>query len=175
MPVLVLKNAKSLRCIFFSLLSITGINSCREYLTKQAVKKDRKVNQSHAHQGSVRPDDAMDVVCRGGSTKQMNALFHPNKKAGQSMHSKIGWKSTLSKSDDLAIADPKMQTKVDAMEKLMEKQKAWTKIQKKSFENTNERYIHMWNIVKEEVTKEHDREYRLLSVDVHSNLRETQR
>jgi hypothetical protein len=61
------------------------------------------------------------------------------------------------------------------MDKLMEKQKAWTRIQKRAFENTNERFIHMWNIVKEEVTKEHDREYRLLSVDVHSNLYETKR
>jgi hypothetical protein len=144
-------------------------------LTKQAVKKDRKLNQAHCHQGATRPDEAMGAYYRGGSSKEMNALYHPNKKAGQSMHSKIGWKSSLSTGDDLAIADPKMQAKVDAMEKLMEKQKAWTRVQKKAFENTNERYIHMWTIVKEEITKEHDREYRLLSVDVHSNLHETQR
>ena len=147
----------------------------RAYLTQQAEKQDRKVNQSHSHHGSTRPDDAMDAICRGGSIKEMNAMYHPKEKAGQSMHSKIGWKSTMSTGDDLAIADPKMQAKVDAMEKLMKKQTAWTRVQKKAFENTNERYIHIWNIVKEEVTKEHDREYRLLSVDVHSNLRETQR
>ena len=146
-----------------------------DYLTKQAVKKDRAVNQAHHHHGAMRPDDVMGAYYRGGTTKDANAVYHPNKKAGQSMHSKIGWKSSLSTGDDLAIADPGMQAKVDAMEKLIEKQKAWTRVQKRAFENTNERYLHMWNIVKEEITKEHDREYRLLSCDVHSNMHETQR
>lgn len=117
----------------------------------------------------------MGAYYRGGSSADLNSLYHPDKKAGQSMHSKIGWKGILSTNDDLAIADPNMQAKMDAMEKLLEKQKAWTRVQKKAFENTNERYQHMWNIVKEEVNREHDREYRLLSVDVHSNLYETQR
>ena len=81
---------------------------------------------------------------------------------------------SLCAGDDLAIADPAMAAKVAGVEKLMRKQGAWTEKQKQAFIQTNERYTHMWHIIKEEIHKEHDRERRLLSVDVHSNLEKTE-
>ena len=68
-----------------------------------------------------------------------------------------------------------MAEKVANVDKLLRKQGAWTEQQKESFAQTNERYLHMWHIIKEEIHMEHDRERRLLSVDVHSNLERTQK
>lgn len=87
----------------------------------------------------------------------------PNPKAGESMHSKIGWKSVLSTGDNLAVADPSMAKQMEKLAKYMKKQAAWTGLQKKDFEYTVDRYAHLAHMVKEELKKEHDREVRLLT------------
>lgn len=150
----------------------------REYFHQHAMKKDRQFH-AHQHSGAIRPEDAMSVYFRvGGKSKKGDdsslSLYEPNPKAGQSIHGKIGWKSILAKNDELAISDPKMAEKLQELTRLESQQSAWTAQQKKSFEYQNERYQHMWYIIKQEILNEHDREKRLLTVDVHANKRETE-
>jgi hypothetical protein len=102
------------------------------------------------------------------------ALYEPNPKAGQSIHGQIGWKSILSTNDDLAISDPKMAEKLTELSRLESHQSAWTAQQKRSFEHQNERFTHMWYLIKQEILQEHDREKRLLTVDAHANQKETE-
>lgn len=141
------------------------------------MKKDRQIH-AHQHNGAIRPEDAMSVYFRdSGSLKKVDStlsLYEPNAKAGQSIHGKIGWKSILAKNDELAISDPKMAEKLEELTKLESQQSAWTAQQKKSFEYQNERFQHMWWIIKQEIMNEHDRERRLLTVDAQANKRETE-
>jgi hypothetical protein len=153
----------------------------REYFHEHAMKKDRQIH-SHQHCGALRPEEAMSVYYRaqgekGGGREMSNktlALYEPNPQAGQSIHGKIGWKSVLATNDDLAIADPKMAEKLIELRRSEREQSAWTSQQQKSFEFQNERYLHLWHIVKSEILCEHDRERRLLLVDEHANRRETE-
>jgi hypothetical protein len=110
----------------------------------------------------------------GGDGNKTHSLFEPNAKAGQSVHGIIGWKSILATNDDLAIADPKMAEKLTELAKSESQQSAWKSQQQKSFEYQNERFQHMWHIVKQEILCEHDRERRLLLVDENANRRETE-
>mmetsp|Transcript_20741 Transcript_20741/g.29809 ORF Transcript_20741/g.29809 Transcript_20741/m.29809 type:complete len:629 (+) Transcript_20741:447-2333(+) len=150
------------------------IKEYRDYFTKHAIKKDR-ISRAYQHKGSVRPEEAMSGYFRASKSGGLSTLYESDPKAGQSMHSKVGWKNIMSTGDDLAIADLKMAQRLEKVEKMMRKQGAWTNKQKESFVQTNERYTHMWHIIKEELSMEHDRERRLLTVDVNSNLEKTER
>jgi hypothetical protein len=141
----------------------------REYFTQQKIKKDR-LYQAYQHKGSVRSDSSLDQLFRD-SKATSKVLFEPDKQAGQSMHAKIGWKDLLSTGDNLAIADPAMAMKVANVDKMLRKQGAWTQKQKKAFIQTNERYMHLWHIIKTEIHMEHDRERRLLTGDESSRER----
>lgn len=142
------------------------------------MKKDRQIH-SHQHQGALRPEEAMSVYYRAHEGSQASgagtlSLYEPKQNAGQSIHGQIGWKSILSTNDDLAISDPKMAEKVTELSRLESQQSAWTGQQKQSFEYQNDRYEHMWHVIKQEILKEHDREKRLLTMDVHANQKETE-
>jgi hypothetical protein len=71
--------------------------------------------KSHDFRGHLRPEGEVgDILATSNGFKM---LHRANPKAGESMHSKIGWKSILAKHDELAISDPKMLKKVSDMEK----------------------------------------------------------
>jgi len=137
------------------------------------MKKDRQIH-AHQHYGSIRPEDQMSVYYRSKNLNEMMSVYEPNPIAGQSMHGKIGWKSILSTGDDLAISDPRMMEKLNELKELETKQSKWVQQQQIYFQHQNERYQHMWNIIKTEITLEHDREKRLLLVDKDANQRETE-
>ena len=54
--------------------------------------------------------DQLDVACRGSLDPHAvdAVLYQSNPKAGASIHSQLGWKSVLSRNDDLASSDPKV-------------------------------------------------------------------
>ena len=62
--------------------------------------------QTHTHtQGGNLPDDQLDGMFRGSGGDSLQ-YYKRNPKAGATMHSKIGWKSTLARHDQLAVSDP---------------------------------------------------------------------
>ena len=77
--------------------------------------------------GSVRTVDQLDPACRGSlDPSAVNAvLYQTNPKAGASIHSQLGWKSVLSRNDDLASSDPKMVQQMANLDMMFSKSTAW--------------------------------------------------
>ena len=124
--------------------------------------------------GSVRTVDQLDVACRGSlNTNAVNAvLYQSNPKAGASIHSQLGWKSVLSRNDDLASSDPKMVQQMAHLEKMFSKSTAWAHEQKRSMEFTNDRFEHLVVVIRDEINAEHARETALLTASAHSTKQE---
>ena len=119
--------------------------------------------------GSVRTVDQLDAACRGSQDiNAVNAvLYHSNPKAGASIHSQLGWKSVLSRNDDLASSDPKMVEQMAHLDLMFSKSTAWAHEQKRSMEFTNDRFEHLVVVIRDEINAEHARETALLTASAH--------
>ena len=71
--------------------------------------------------------------------KNQNGLFRGLPTLGESMHSKIGWKSTLAKHDQLAVSDPNALQRSVEVEQQFNQQGAWIMKQKKDMIQRNDR------------------------------------
>ena len=152
-----------------------------EYFASKAKRAERTDRLAYKFQGNTRPADALDALFRGtGSTsKEANmaatlALYKPDPKAGESAHSKIGWKSNLATNDLLAVADPRAAAKAKEVENLFRAQGAWTHKQKKDMEQRNDRFEHLVHIIRNELKAEHEREARELTGDSKKVTRQAQ-
>lgn len=133
----------------------------KEYFMSKELKKGGKKN--YQYRGSYRTDD--------GNTSL--DPFESDPDAGSSMHSKMGWKSILSISDQLATSDPKIIKKMKEVKQLVIKQGIWVSMQKKSMEQKNDRFEHLVHVLKSEMSNEHAREARFLSANKRMSKKES--
>jgi hypothetical protein len=139
--------------------ALAKIKEHRDYFVAKRTKNERNDRKMYKFQGNYRTDDKLHGLFRGqGDGMQDKSLFKVDPKAGQSMHARIGWKSVLAKHDQLAISDPNALAKAEEVEKMFAAQGAWTAKQKADMEHRNDRYEHMWFVIKTELAKEHERE-----------------
>eukprot|EP01034_Spumella_vulgaris_P040933 gene40933-50645_t len=134
---------------------LSEVKAYREYFLAKELKKDRR--KTYKNQASLRPADDLDPLFRGGVVDD-KFLYSTNPNAGASMHGKNTWKSVLSHSDDLASSDPSMALKQKRIDKLFEEQSKWIAMQQRSMTYRNDRFEHLVNILKTEITAEHRRE-----------------
>jgi hypothetical protein len=150
--------------------ALAKVKEHRDYFISKTQKNERGDRQSHKFQGSNLPDDQLDGMFRGGAaqgTKGVDLKYYSrNPKAGASQHSKIGWKSNLARNDQLAVSDPTALAKNEQVEANFKAQGAWTTKQKKDMEQRNDRFEHLVNIIKAELTSEHAREAKELEAAV---------
>jgi hypothetical protein len=143
---------------------LSEIKEYRDYFyEKEKKKENRKVYQN---QSSVRSADELDPLFRGGNLND-DFLYKVNPRAGASMHSKNTWKSILSHSDDLASSDPTMAKKEQKLQELFRSQSKWIAMQQRGMAQKNDRFEHLVHILKEEIKREHEREYRNLEASKH--------
>ncbi len=143
--------------------ALSKIKEHRDYFIAKTTKNERGDKQAHKFQGHNLPDDQLDGMFRGGAaptaTGKVDLTYYkPNPKAGATMHSKIGWKSILAKSDQLAVSDPNALAKSIEVEQHFKRQGAWTEKQKVDMEQRNDRFEHLVHIIRNEMKEEHNRE-----------------
>ena len=147
--------------------ALAKIKDHKDYFIGKAAKDSRGARQSHKFQGNYRSDDKLDGLFRGKNSGDLS-FYTRDKKAGATMHSKIGWKSTLAKHDQLAVSDPNALQRSLEVEKQFNQQGAWIIKQKKDMTQRNDRYEHLVHIIKTEMHKEHERETKELEGAVSS-------
>lgn len=131
----------------------------KEYFYSYMLKQDKI--KTHQFKGQMRPLDSLDVLYRGGNLKD-ESLYKPDPEAGESQHSKVGWKDPRAQHDHLAVSDPTMLAKTKKMKELFKKQGEWVRLQQKEMMHTNERFEHLLRIIRAEIDMEHKRETQLL-------------
>ena len=150
-----------------------------EFFARKMKRAERTDRLAYKFQGGVRPADGLDALFRGtgSATKDVErtlALYQSDPKAGESAHSKIGWKSNLAKNDLLAVADPAAAAKAIEVENLFKAQGAWTQKQKVDMEQRNDRFEHLVFILQKEMAAEHEREARELSGNAKAETKQAQ-
>lgn len=104
---------------------LSNVPEYKEYFYKKENSKPSVL--SHQYQGNLRPVDDLDVALRGGDVNAVKSLYKENPNAGQSIHSKVGWKSILAKNDLLAISDPSIAKEQEKVKKMLDEQSRWGK------------------------------------------------
>ena len=132
----------------------------RDYYYAKLAKESRK-QKAHMFRGNSRSEDALDAVLRGGGGQEYK-LYEPDPDACKSVHSKLGWKNILSKSDALANSDPDQVHKDKQVKALFEQQGEWSRLQKKAMEYKNDRFEHFVIVLRQELEAEHMRENKIL-------------
>lgn len=132
----------------------------REYFYKK--ENNKPPHLSHEFLGSLRPVDDLHDLFRGGNIDRSHYFESNTETTGQSIHSTVGWKSTLARYDSLASSDPSIAKQQQQVKKLLENQGKWAKGQKRSMQHLNDRFEHMVAILRAEISKEHARESSVL-------------
>ena len=134
----------------------------RKYYQAKIQAKESKV-KAHMFKGNFKSEEALDNILRGGDTAKRKLLYESDPEAGKrSIHSKLGWKNILCNSDQLASSDPAMIAKDAEVKALFKQQGEWVMLQQHDMEQRNDRYEHFAHVLREEMSKEHARETKML-------------
>lgn len=138
------------------------VKEFREYFYH--LQNKEKPFRTYQYQGHARPDEDLDLLFRV-SKDPVSSLYKVKKNAGESIHAKNNWKSTLAKHDTLANSDPNLRVKQEKMNALFANQSKWIALQSTSMKYQNDRYEHLVMMLRWELQREHQREYQLLSCE----------
>lgn len=142
-----------------------SIREYKDYFFKKALDTEaQRIVRAHRFRGGSRSLDQLDVLFRGNKSEKQNLSYYKDNPhaAKESIHSKIGWKSVLSNSDQLAISDLAMAEKQAQVQALLERQGEWMHQQKKNMTEVNDRFEHGLFAIHQEILKEQEREMRFL-------------
>jgi hypothetical protein len=141
---------------------IGSIPEYKDYLYK-VTHPPEKDNKAHMFRVHMMAEDALDEAMRGGDINAMKKLYQPNTDKLLSIHSKDGWKSVLAKNDMLASSSTKRQDRLEKNMKALSSQ-SWVKSQAADMKRVTDSHLHIIDILKSEIEREHDRERRMLEI-----------